>query len=237
RVEHWAISDLNPFCWWLGPAARAVQADRTPAAADNPLRKVESAASELVSGSLDFYRNFRDALTEACFFSIYGHLFFRLAEEDARAAVPGLSARDPRSMPLLAAALGGMESGGYAAALARTAELLQRSGAPVPLARIERKAHLMKEYAELLPDISEREWKLTRGQQDTIVRFEPERALSTLPHLLADPTDRERFLNVLEHVANDREFTGEPTREQREMLDRIRELVRTRENTVRRPAA
>ena len=46
--------------------------------------------------------------------------------------------------------------------LARVAELLAQRGAPVPLARIERKAELLKEYAELLPDLPAHEWKLVR---------------------------------------------------------------------------
>ena len=133
---------------------------------------------------------------------------------------------NPASLPVVTGALAAVDQGGYAAALARVGELLARTGAPVPLSRIERKAALVKEYAELLPDLPEREWKLTRGRQYNIVRYEPERALTTLPQLLADPNDRDRFLQVMEHVTNDREFAGEPTPEQLEMVKRIRKVLR-----------
>ena len=95
-------------------------------------------------------------------------------------------------MPVVKAALEAIDQGGYPAALARTAELLERRGAPLLLARVERRAQQIKEYAELLPDLPIHEWKLIRGEQDVIVRFEPERALATLPRLLAEPGDRER---------------------------------------------
>ncbi len=128
-------------------------------------------------------------------------------------------------MPFVKSALEAIEGGGYPAALARAAELLERKGAPIPLARLDRRAALTKEYAELLPELSVHDWKLVRSEQDIIVEFEPERALSTLPELLADPPDRERFLLVLDRIANDRELVEEPTPDQLEMVTRIRKVL------------
>ncbi len=50
---------------------------RTPADEDdaNPLRGVEKAGAEAVSASLDYYREIRDALSEAAFFQTYGNVF------------------------------------------------------------------------------------------------------------------------------------------------------------------
>ena len=56
RLQRWAISDLNPWLWWLAPAAQAVKAQRQALAPDDPARKLESAVSELTSASLDCYR-------------------------------------------------------------------------------------------------------------------------------------------------------------------------------------
>jgi hypothetical protein len=132
---------------------------------------------------------------------------------------------DPRSIPVIQAALGAIDAGGYAAALARVAELLAPHGLRVPLARFERKAELIREYAELLPDLPVYDWKLMRGRQAVIVRYEPERALKTLGCLLADPTDRERFLAVLDHIEHDREFCPEPTPNQKQVAHQIREML------------
>jgi hypothetical protein len=225
RIQHWSFSDLNPWLWWVEAAADAARAHRKKTEPSHPLRKVEAAVSALVSGALDLHKELRDATTEAVFFEIYGNMFIGYSGEKLHVDATRTPPVNPASLPVVTGALAAVEQGGYAAALARVGELLARSGAPVPLSRIERKAALIKEYAELLPDLPEREWKLTRGRQYNIVRYEPERALSTLPQLLVDPGDRERFLQVMDHVANDREFVGDPTPEQLEMVQRIRRVL------------
>jgi pimeloyl-ACP methyl ester carboxylesterase len=225
RLQRWAVSDLNPWLWWLEFAADAVKTQRQTSAADNPWRRCEAALAGLVSAGLDHYRDLRDATSELAFFEAYGALFpLYFAGRDPAERPQALSA-DPRTLPFVKTALDAISAGGYPAALARAAELLERRGAPVPLARLDRKAALTKEYAELLPELSAHDWKLVRSEQDIIVRFEPERALSTLPELLVEPPDRERFLRVLDKIANDRELVGEPTPDQLEMVTRIRKVL------------
>lgn len=224
RVERWAFSEVNPALFWIEPLADAVRRQRRPLAVEHPLRKAEKTLSDVVSASLDCYRGLRDAALELTFFAIYGslyHLYFS-SRDDARAPD---AAVDPRSIPVIQAALGAIDAGGYAAALARVAELLAPHGLRVPLARFERKAELIREYAELLPDLPVYDWKLMRGRQAVIVRYEPERALKTLGCLLADPTDRERFLAVLDHIEHDRQFCPEPTPDQKRVAHQIREML------------
>ena len=90
RLQRWAFSDLNPWLAWLGPAAQAVKAQRKTADADNPGGKIQKMVSEAVSASLDYYREVRDATSEAQFFQTYGNVFsLYLAdkhETEARAA-------------------------------------------------------------------------------------------------------------------------------------------------------
>jgi hypothetical protein len=224
--QRWSISELNPWLWWLESAADRVNENRHAIPAEHPLRQTEKALAGMVSATLDCYRDLRDAMIEATFFEIYGNLFsLYLAEQGGAEAARELP-KDPQALPFVRAALEAIEQGGYPAALARTAELLERHGAPVPLARVEHKLQLTKEYADLLPDLPIHEWKLIRGEQDIILRFEPERALATLPRLLAEQGDRERFLRVLDRVANDRQLSAEPpTHEQLEMLERIKSAV------------
>ncbi len=223
RAQRWLVSDLNPWLWWLAPAAEAVRAQRRPLEAAHPWRKLEAAFSKIISTTFDLYRDLRDATNEAAFFAIYANLFSLYLAERAQAEPLGTLPTDPRSLPFVKAALAGLEAGGYAAALARTAELLERHGAPVPLARLDRKTTLTKEYAELLPELSPHDWKMIRAEQDIIVRFEPERAVSTLPRLLTDPRDRERFLRLIDRLAGDRKLVAEPSAEQLEMLNRLRQ--------------
>ena len=75
RFQRWAVSDLNPWLAWLGPAAQAVKAQRQPATPTTPAASVEKMVSEAVSASLDYYREMRDATSEAAFFQTYGNVF------------------------------------------------------------------------------------------------------------------------------------------------------------------
>src|SRR5262249_26277838 len=52
RWQRWAISDLNPALWWLGPTAEAVKAQRQALPPEDPARKVDATVSELASAWL-----------------------------------------------------------------------------------------------------------------------------------------------------------------------------------------
>lgn len=224
RVERWAFSEVNPALSWVEPLAEAVRGQRRAIDAEHPLRKAEKALSSVISASWDCYRDLRDAAVEFSFFALYGnlhHLYFSTGQ----AARPPEAAVDPRSSPVIQAALAAIDVGGFAAALARVAELMAPRGAPVPLARVERKAELLREYADLLPDLPVYDWKLMRGRQAVIVRYEPERAVTTLGCLLSDATDRERFFAVLDRIEHDREFCPELSPEQRQIARQIRAVL------------
>jgi hypothetical protein len=66
-----------------------------------------------------------------------------------------------------------------------------------------------------------------RGRQEIIVDFEPERAVETLPQLLAKPEDRARLLTLMERLFSDPRVQGmlEPTDEQIAMFARIRAVL------------
>jgi poly(3-hydroxyalkanoate) synthetase len=237
RAERWAVSDLNPFFWWLGPAAKAIKEQRHAVAPDAPARKVERMVSELVSASLDFYRALRDAFSEAAFFSIYGNLFSLYDSGSGEAAAP-LQAPDPHALPFVREALESIDEGGYAEAVSRVGYLLARKGEPLPLARLQLKQELMKDYSELLPVISPDEARRIRGEQEIVVRYEPEKAVATLPLLLAQRGDRERLVKLVDAVLSDpRTQGGKPTSEQRAMLARIRAVLRPGDRAKARRSA
>jgi pimeloyl-ACP methyl ester carboxylesterase len=225
RFQRWALSDLNPWLWWLAPTARAVTAQRQPAADDDPARRVEKASSELMSASLEYYGALRDAASEAVFFLIYGNLFAIQVAEKHEAKTKAQPA-DPRELPFVKEALASIAQGGYSEALARVAFLLSRKGEPLPLSRLQLKQELLSDYRELLPAMSPDEARRIRGEQEIIVRYEPEKALATLPDLLADRADRDRLLTLLERLLADRRVQSvEPTAEQVAMLERIRGVL------------
>ena len=227
RFQRWAISDLNPWLAWLGPAAQNVKAQRQALPPDDPLRLTEKLNAELFSASLDYYRAVRDASSEGAFFSVYANMFGiyladkSAAEDAARAELPV----DERERPFVKEALARIAKGGYTEAFARVAFLLGRKGEPLPLSRVTMRQELAKDYANLVPDLPLDQWRRIRGEQEIIVRYEPERAIETLPKLL-DGDERERLLTLIDRVVTDKRVQqSKPTAEQVEMVGRIRRVL------------
>jgi hypothetical protein len=225
RLQRWSFSDLNPATWWLKPAAEMVKKQRQALPADHPLRRSEQAMAEVTSASLEFYRAVRDAVREAQFFQMYGNMFSLYASDEAEEEV-AQAGQDPRQSPVVKEALASIDHGGYAEAAARAAILLARKGEPLLLSRLELKKELLGDYKHLLPSIPLDEARRVRGEQELIVRFEPEQAIATLPHLLHDKGDRDRFVSLLEQLMADRRVQkSKPLPEQVEILERIRDSV------------
>jgi pimeloyl-ACP methyl ester carboxylesterase len=233
RFQRWAISDMNPWLAWLGPAAQMVKAQRKAVSADHPVRKVEKMASELMSASLDYYRAMNDAMSEAAFFTVYGNLF-SLYLADKHVAEQAAAPTNPRELPFVKDALASVASGGYPEALARVAFLLSRRGEPLPLSSLQLKQELIGEYRDLLPAIAPDEMRRIRGEQEIIVHYEADKAIETLPALLTGREDRDRLLTLLDRFMADKRVQAlEPTAGQTAMLERIRAVLGT--PAARRP--
>jgi hypothetical protein len=226
RFQRWAWSDQNPWLWWLKPTAEAIREQRRPVSPDQPFRRTERMVSDLVSASLDFHRDIRDALSEAFFFQFYGNLFVFAMEDKPGAGERELPKLDPRELPFVREALASIGEGGYPEALARVGALLARRGQPIPLSRMELKEELIGEYRALLPDLPRDRMRRIRGEQEIIVGYEPERALATLPQLLLSPEDRRKLLTLMDRMLSDRRISPEfASPEQRTMLKRIAEIL------------
>ncbi len=227
RASRWSVSDFNPWLQWLAPAADWVRSQRKPLGPEHPLRRQERLGSELISASLDYYRDLRDAASEAAFFLVYGNMFsMYLADKREAEECADTAASDPRELPVVKEALAAISDGGYAEAVTRVVHLLGRKGEPLPLARLELKHELERDYHELLPQIERDEARRIRGRQEIIVKYEPDRAIDTLPDLLREPADRERLLTLLERLLTDQRVQQQqPTAAQIAMLGRIRRAL------------
>jgi pimeloyl-ACP methyl ester carboxylesterase len=241
RVQNWAVSQFNPWLAWLGPAAQNVRENRRALDEGHPLRKAENRNAELYSAMLDYYRGVRDGLTEASFFATYGNMAAPVTAEatQAQAQAGGAPvAADARDMPVVREALASIEHGGYVEALARVSFLLKRKGEPLPLSRLELKEELVSEYEDYLPGMSPHDWRRIRGEQEIIARYEPDRAIDTLPLLLDEPADREQLVALLEKLLADKRVQATaPTAAQVAMLGRIRKALDIRDKPAPRKAA
>jgi hypothetical protein len=235
RVQHWALSDMNPWLAWLGPAAEFVRGHRRPVEAGHPLHQLEKIGSEIYSASLDLYRGMRDAATEGAFFATYANMYqmYLAGRKQLATAAPV----EPRELPFVKEALASVAEGGYTEALARIGYLLMHKDEPLPLARLQTRDELARDYAAYLPQVPPDQFRRIRGEQEIIARYEPEQALVTLPQLLADPADRTRLLTLLDKLmADQRVQATEPTEQQRDMLARIRGVLGPRP-AAERPAS
>jgi hypothetical protein len=226
RFQRWALSDLNPWLAWLGPTAQMVKTQRANAGADNVGVKAEKVASAAISASLEYYRALRDAASEAAFFQTYGNVFSLYIADKAEAEAEQRPVVEPRELPFVREALASIAEGGYPEALARVAYLLARKGEPLLLSRLQMKQELKSKYGDLLPASSDDEWRRIRGEQEIIVRYEPEQALATLPKLLAKKGDRDKLVTLAQRVLSDERVQRTPaSTEQLTMVRSIGQLL------------
>ena len=60
-----------------------------------------------------------------------------------------------------------------------------------------------------------------RGEQDIITRYEPERALATLPQLVRNKADRVKLLTVFDRMLSDKRIHEAVSQEERAILKKI----------------
>jgi len=177
----------------------------------------------------------RDALSEAQFFQTYGNVFSLYIADKEAAEVKGELVAEGRELPFVKEALASMAEGGYAEAVARVACLLARKGEPLMLSRLQMRQQLIKEYGDLLPKVTPDEWRRIRGEQEIIVRYEPERAMETLPELLKAPGDRERLAALARALQGDERV--QRSEEQLAMAERIGTTLKRKRASARPGAA
>src|SRR4030095_11813837 len=97
---------------------------------------------------------------------------------------------------------------------------------------------LMSDYKDLLPAMPPEQWRRVRGEQEIIVRYEPEQALATLPKLLAPRADPEKLVTLVQRLlADERVQRAKPSTEQLAMIDHIGEALAVDAEATRRAAA
>ena len=232
RMDKWGMSStFNPFLAALRPVAEQVRQKRQPAAEDNMFSRFEEQFSETVVAALDLYRDVRDALGEAWFFSVYSSPgAIRLVRQHGQeySHQKSVQTADAKDIPYVKEALASINRGGFIEALSRTVTLLEIAGDYLSLHQLEKAREVAVRYRELLPDLSAQEFRRIRGEQQIICRYAPDQALAGLPRLLTQRADRDLYLKWLDIIETDDTITeqGRIGKEQHVLLKRIRVMLR-----------
>ncbi len=203
RLSRMAFSDKNPAMRWVRDNADKARAERQPSAPDNPFVALEGALAQGISQSLDLWRDLRDTGFESAFLMLYGLPVLRnFAERSAKGRSMGKSA-ELRNLPDVQRILGGIERGDIAAAVIRMLILLADSRGGVRKDRLERSAKLLHDTQPFAAMGSDRRSALIH-EQSILVEFERERAMQSLPRLLAKTEDRRQAMDWIHFVVGER---------------------------------
>jgi hypothetical protein len=221
RAQRWFFSDMNPMMRPLSAMASTVKAGRKPVSEDNPFRRLEAAWSDMITGSLNMYRDLRDAASEAAFFQIYGSMIALGVSGGVKPGEAVGAKPDPRGLPFVQEALARIEKGGFPEAVARIGALVGRFAGSIPLTRLELGEKIVSQD-EVLSKLTDDERRALTSEAGVMALLEPERTLHALPLLLPGKADRERAMFFLEYG---RKMDG-ITKEQIDMIDRIIQLIK-----------
>jgi hypothetical protein len=153
--------------------------------------------SEMITASLNLYRDLRDASSESAFFQIFGSMIALGAAGDVKPGQQAEAKVNPRELPYVKEALAAIDKGGYPEAMARIGALVGQFAGPIPLYRLELTEEFVKSD-KVLSKLSEDEARRLRSEAGVMVLLEPERTMQALPRLLSKKEDRERVLEILE---------------------------------------
>jgi hypothetical protein len=198
-VSRKLFSDANPLLGLLAPTVEWAKANRQPAQADNPFLALERFMANSLMQSMDLMRDLRDAAYENTFLSIYGTPWMHALGKVGIPEVETTEAANLRHIPEVKKALEGMEQGDLGAAVIRMLILLAGSRGSVRRDRLERSAQVLNETHPFQDMGADRRAELIQ-QQSLIAEFEPKRAVDTLPVLLKTAEDRQKALEVVNHI-------------------------------------
>lgn len=197
RAQRWFFSDNNPFMGPVRATASTVKAGRKPVANDNPYRRLESAWSEMITASLNLYRDLRDATSEAAFFQIFGSMIALGFSGDVKPLIQVETKGDIHDLPYVKEALSAIEQGGYPEAVARIGALVGRYAGAIPLERLQMADEFVRSD-KVLSKLSADEIRRLRSDAGVMALLEPERTLDALPRLLTVDEERENILSILQ---------------------------------------
>jgi len=225
RLSYSVFADDNPAMSPVKKLAEQVHAGRKPVAQDNPFMLMQEAVSEQIVKVLDFYRVFRDSMSEAVFFAFYsspivqGLLGTNAADGEPR-KMPGLTpANEAAFASARAEALSKMEVGGMEEATVRALLFVLRGERRFD----ERVAAAFRRLSELKAHLPLADLKRIVLDQAALLHIDQEQAIQSLPILVPRVRDRTELLQLVTELVD---VVGPPDPVTRNCLQRLSQVLK-----------
>lgn len=230
RMQYELFSDMNPFMRWVGDAARKVQENRQPAAADNPLLALQQDMSRQIVQSLDAWRDAVEKISEQSFLAIYGSPLLQAAVGiDPSASKPLRQApRDPLHQQFVEQRILEIKEkipeGGIREATIRAALYVGMTRQSVDERAFEIVRHVRRSGHDM-PTLPISQFKQLVREQYFMLLLDADAAIAAIPAML--PPEQETRSKALELISTLLRSRGELPPEGQARLLRIAHLFST----------
>jgi pimeloyl-ACP methyl ester carboxylesterase len=225
RMSYEAFTSSNPFMPMLASAAEKVNAQRRPAAKDNPFIAMQEKVSDQIVRSLDAWRETQEKLSEQMFLAIYGMPALQAAVGiDPAADRPRRPGKSPLHHELvekrIAELKSGINKGGLQECTVRGLIYIGAARGSVDERGVAalRRIRLTEEGSKM----TLAQFKSMAREQFFLLLLEPEATLAAIPKLLpSDLAERRKGLAAIRNVLSS---SGEIGGEAAERLKKVAAL-------------
>jgi len=224
RLSYTLFADSNPWMYGVRRLAERINAERMPAALDNPFLGFQKAISDQIVAGLEAFGSARDQLAEMVFFGFYGSPLVQalLGINDGSEVLkrPGVSPKTLTARQAQTAAdAAKLESGGPDEALIRAVLYVFMAERAID----ERSALALGEARQRLMHLSLAAFKQAVREQFAVLLIERDRAVDVLVSLVPDSDARAELLHHAQAIVD---AAGAPSPAERLRLTQLAQVLR-----------
>jgi len=225
RLQYEMFSAKNPFLRSMDAFVDMTRGYRRGVPADNPMWRAQEQMSEHIEKGLDAYRDWRDAMCETIFFSVYGSpllqalVGLKASDRQVRAQLGSDTARRTLVERRIEELKRAIPDGGPREAIIRALLYVRTPGSMVD----ERGFNLLRRIREEAGSgVSLGEFKKLVREQDFMLQLDERKCLDAIPQMLAE--DPELAADLIDRLRRIVKVVGHDTA--RERLAEIEPLLK-----------